>query len=182
MNRVGGLLVEQVVDGVRDPLTENRAWVGSKKARYKDSSAMKYLSRFGTVIRRKRRGYWIEGEHGRWFPLDEALGLDRCCGFTPLMSYLLTSLGSSEAYARAGAKLSRCLGFSVSATAVQHNTEAVGKRLDTRPLKKIERSHQSESCDVMVVEVDGTPEFKSEKQHLRGRKGEPKTTHRIQGM
>jgi hypothetical protein len=72
------------------------------------------------------------------------------------MSYLLSSGGSSEAYAQASQQLSRCLGFSISATAVQHNTEAVGKRLESRPLKSIDASRQNESCEVMVVEVDGT--------------------------
>jgi hypothetical protein len=164
VNRVGGLLVDEIVDGVREPVVENRVWVEGKKALYKDTSAMKHISRFGTVVSRRRRGYRIEGEAGRWYPLDEALGIDRCCGFTPLMSYLLSSLGSGDSYARAADQLSRCLGFSVSATAVQHNTEAVGRRLEFRPLKSIDAGRQNQYCDLMVVEVDGTtsPQIKEE--------------------
>ena len=39
--------------------------------------------------------------------------------------YLLTSFGASEAYAPGAQMLSEALGFSVSATAVQRNTEAL---------------------------------------------------------
>lgn len=98
VNRVGGLLVDQIVEGIREPVLENRVWVDGKRAKYKDSDATSFINRFGTKIRRKRRGYQIEGERGRWYPLDEKLGTDRCCGYSPLMSYLLSFFGSSEAY------------------------------------------------------------------------------------
>jgi hypothetical protein len=43
------------------------------------------------VIARRRDTYHQGG--GRWSPLDEELGLDRRLGYSPLMNYLLTSLG-----------------------------------------------------------------------------------------
>lgn len=170
VNKIGGLLVEKVVHTCKEPTVENRVWVDGKKALYKDTSPMRYISRFGTVINRPRRGYEVEGERGRWHPLDGVLGIDRCCGFTPLMSYLLSLYGSDEAYERGSMKLSRCLGFSVSETALQRNTEALGYRMETRPLRRIDPVHQNKSCDLMIVEVDGTtsPQIHQE-QGISGR-------------
>lgn len=53
-------------------------------------------------------------------------------------------------------KLSDVCGFSVSATAVQKNTERTGKALEHHPLKAIPAKKQSQKCEVMIVEVDGT--------------------------
>lgn len=156
VNRIGGLVVEKIVDAVSEPTMENRVWVDEKQALYKETAPMRHISRFGTVISRPRRGYQINGERRRWHPLDEALGIDRCCGYTPLMSYLVTSFGADEPYGRAAKKLSRSLGFTVSETAVQRNTEAIGARMEERPLKRIDPCRQNEGCDLMIVEVDGT--------------------------
>ena len=54
------------------------------------------------------------------------------------MSYLLTSFGASEPFARASELLSEALGFSVSPTAVQRNTEAVGERVSDNPYALID--------------------------------------------
>ena len=121
-------------------------------------------------MRRVRRGYQIEGERGRWYPLDEKLGTDRCCGYSPLVSYLITLFGSDESFSRSSKKLSMSLGFKISETAVQRNTEALGRRLENRPLKAIDARRQSEPCNLMVVEIDGTtsPQIKEE-QGVTGR-------------
>ena len=57
LNRAGGLLVDQVVEGVSDPVLENCVWVEGKRAIYKDSAPMRFINRFGTEVKRKRRGY-----------------------------------------------------------------------------------------------------------------------------
>jgi hypothetical protein len=86
------------------------------------------------------------------------------------MSYLLTSFGASDPYGEAAQHLSEALGFSVSATAVQRNTEAVGGRLPDSPHQQIDSRWQGERCPLMVVEVDGTmsPQI-VEKEGLSGR-------------
>ena len=170
VNRVGSLLVERVVDEVDDPIQENRVWVDGTLALYKDSAPMKIRNRFGGWMRRVRRAYQIEGERGRWYPLDEKVGTDRCCGYSPLVSYLIALFGSDESFGRSSKKLSKSLGFKISETAVQRNTEALGRRLENRPLKAIEARRQSEPCDLMVVEIDGTtsPQIKEE-QGVTGR-------------
>jgi len=156
VNRIGGLLVERVVQEVRDPLTENRVWLDGKRALYKGDTSIRFINRFGVTVSRKRRGYQVEGEKGRWYPLDEKLGLHRCCGYSPLMTYLLSLFGSGEAYKSGAKKLSAAIGIGVSATAVQRNTEAVGRQMDDRPLRGIDSRRENTSCDLMVVEIDGT--------------------------
>ena len=44
LNRAGGLLVDQVVEGVSDPVLENCVWVEGKRAIYKDSGSRSDLS------------------------------------------------------------------------------------------------------------------------------------------
>ena len=88
--------------------------------------------------------------------MDEKLGLGRCLGYSPLMSYQLSSFGGSEALARAASLLEEALGFSVSATAVQRNTEAVGVRIPDNPHAMVAAQRGQKPCELMVVEVDGT--------------------------
>jgi len=156
VNRIGGLLVERVVQEVKDPLTENSVWFDGKRGLYKGDTSVRFINRFGVMVSRQRRGYQIEGEKRRWYPLDEKLGIHRCCGYSPLMSYLLTLFGSGEAYNTSAKKLSAAVGIGVSATAVQRNTEAVGRQMEDRPLKSIDSRRENTSCDLMVVEIDGT--------------------------
>ena len=164
VNRIGSLLVDRVVQEVNDPVTENRVWVDGKRALYKGDTPLQFINRFGNTVRRKRRGYRVDGEEGRWHPLDEKLGLDLCCGYSPLMSYLLSLFGSGEAYEPSAKKLGGAVGYSISATAVQRNTEMIGKRLEDRPLRSIDGKRQNEGCDLMLVEIDGTtsPQIKEE--------------------
>ena len=91
-------------------------------------------------------------------------------GYSPLMSYLLSSFGGSEAFGRAASLLSEALGFGVSATAVQRNTEGVGERIPDNPHSMISAQRGQKPCELMVVEVDGTisPQI-LEKQGIRGR-------------
>jgi len=48
------------------------------------------------------------------------------------------------------------MGFAVSATAIQRNTEATGARIDDRPYRVIREEKRHERCELMVVEMDGT--------------------------
>jgi len=156
VNRVGALLLDRVVQEVQDPLTENRIWVDGKQGLYKGDTSVRFINRFGATVSRNRRGYQVEGKKGRWYPLDEKLGLHRCCGYSPLMTYLLSLFGSGQAYKASAKKLSAAIGIGVSATAVQRNTEAVGRQMECRPLRSIDSRRENTSCDLMVVEIDGT--------------------------
>jgi hypothetical protein len=86
------------------------------------------------------------------------------------MSYLLTSFGASEAYARGAGMLTEALGFAVGATGVQRNTEAVGERIPDNPHQLISACKTQQESELMVVEVDGTisPQI-LEKQGIVGR-------------
>jgi hypothetical protein len=117
-----------------------------------------------------RRCYKHRDGPGGWSPMDEKLGLDRCLGFSPLMSYLLSSFGGSEAFGRAAQLLSEALGFTVSTTGVQCNTEAVGERIPDNPHVMI--SAQRGQKPLRVDGRGGGQHYRSqilEKQGLKGR-------------
>ncbi len=167
---IGQALEERVVQGVREPTQENRLVVEGKVAVYDGCRPARFRNRFGgqTVLRRRCYKYVDEG--GGWYPLDEKLALDKCLGYSPLMSYLLSSFGASEPFERGAELLSEALGFAVSGTAVQRNTEATGERIRESPYELIPARKAQQPCQVMVVEVDGTisPQI-LEKQGVSGR-------------
>ncbi len=105
---------------------ESGVIVGQRVAVFAGKRNLRYRNRFGGMTVLARRGYKYRDAGGGWSPLDEKLGLDRCLGYSPLMSYLATSCGASEPFGRGAELLSEALGFTVSATAVQCNTEGAG--------------------------------------------------------
>jgi hypothetical protein len=120
---------------------------------------------------RARRCYKFVNKEGGWYPLDEKLGIDYEGRFSPLMTYLQALYGASEPYERSEQLLSESIGFHVSATAIQRNTEMTGKRIDGIPYRMIPAEKREESCELMVVEIDGTmsPQIR-EKEGISGRK------------
>ncbi len=161
---------QEVIAGLEEPTRENSVVVGDRVAVYAGKRNLRYRNRFGGTTVIPRRCYKYRDGSGGWSPLEEKLGLDRCLGYSPLMSYLLTSFGASEPYGRGAELLAEALGFPVSATAVQRNTEAVGEGLSENPYQQIESHRQQERCRLMVVEVDGTISAQiEEKQGVSGR-------------
>jgi hypothetical protein len=154
VNKLGSLLEQEVLDRLQEPTQENRIVVEGNKAVYKGKRPLVFINRFGEKVRRERRTY-ANGE-GMYYPLDERLGLNRCCGYSPLMSYILALFGSQSPYEQSAEQLSEVLGFSVSATAVQRNTEKTGERIPIHPLRIIGDEQQNTPCELMLVEVDGT--------------------------
>ena len=102
-------------------------WVGEQKAVYKGESNLSFRNRFGRTVIRQRRGYRVDGSAGRWYPLDEKLGLHACAGYSPLMTYLISLFGSGEAYDPAAKKLGAAIGMKISAMAAQRCTEMVAE-------------------------------------------------------
>lgn len=168
--QLGHAVEQEVLAGVREPTEENSVRVGERTALYSGKRNRRFRNRFGGVVVLPRRCYKYRDGKGGWVPLDEKLGLDRCLGYSPLMSYLVSSFGGGEAFARAAQMLSEALGFSLSATAVQRNTEAVGERIPDNPYQMIAAQRGQQPCELMVVEVDGTisPQI-LEKQGVSGR-------------
>ncbi len=156
INRIGNLILSQVIEQVEEPTQENTVWVAGKKAVYKQMENLRIRNRFGEEIVKKRRTYYFPEEGEGYYPLDEKLGMNMCTRFSPLMTYLLSFFGGCEAYGQAAKQVSEALGFPVSSTAIQNNTEKTGKRLSHHPFRSIPDEKQNESCDVMVVEIDGT--------------------------
>lgn len=155
-NAVGGLVTQEVIESVSEPVVHNEFVVNGAVARYKDKDRMRLRTRFGSIVTRSRRRYHLEGRSGGYYPLDERLGLDHCSGYTPLMTYLISMSGACGAYTPAARQLTAVLGFKVSSTAVQNNTERVGATLPDEPVKIISDEQQNTGCELLVAEVDGT--------------------------
>ncbi len=156
VNRFGQIMVGEVAEGVSEPVYENRVVVEGKVAVYDGMRNMRFINRFGGITERPRRCYKYLGHEGGYYPLDEKLGVDRCSGFSPLMTYLQALFGACESFERSQELLSESIGFGVSATGVQRNTEATGDRIDDMPYRMIPQEKRQMGCDLMVVEVDGT--------------------------
>ena len=156
VNQIGGLMLQEVVEGVREPIVENRVYVEGQGAVYDQSRNLRFLNRFGSETVRVRRCYKYLGKGGGYYPLDEKLGLDKCGGFSPLMTFLQVLFGASRPFEESSELLSKVLGFGVSATAVQWNTETAGGDLSDDPYRVIEDERRRKGCDVMIVEMDST--------------------------
>jgi hypothetical protein len=155
LNKLGGIMIESIVQSVQEPTQENRVIIENKVATFDKKRALTFISRFGNQVRRMRRCYKMKGEVGGYAPLDEKLGVTSR-GFSPLMAYLMSAFGGSAAFAPEAKKLSQAIGFPVSSTALQWNTERAGERIPENPIEVIEAKEESTPCDMMVVEIDGT--------------------------
>jgi hypothetical protein len=156
INRLGQIMVEEMIEEVKEPVGENRVVVDEKIAVFEGVRNLRFINRFGGVTVKPRRCYKYLNHKGGYYPLDEKLGMDGCSGFSPLMTYLQALFGACESFERSEELLSSSMGFPMSATAIQRNTEATGARIDDRPYRMIEEKKRHESCELMVVEMDGT--------------------------
>jgi hypothetical protein len=156
LNDLGSMLVEEIVERVQEPVTENRVLVDGEVAVYDQMRNLRFINRFGGLTIRLRRCYKYLKKAGGYYPLDEKLGLDVCKGFSPLLTYLQAFFGATEPWESSAQLLTAALGFGVSATAVQSNTEMVGSLMPEDPCKIIGTEKQKEGSELMLVEIDGT--------------------------
>jgi len=156
VNQIGGLMVQEVVERVKEPCCENRVYVDGEEALHDQNRNLRFRNRFGGQTVRKRRCYKFVNSKGGYYPLDEKLGLDKCGGFSPLMTFLQALFGSSRPFEESSGLISKVLGFTVSSTAVQSNTEHAGEQLDDNPYLLIDQERGQKSCEVMIAQMDST--------------------------
>ena len=65
--------------------------------------------------------------------MDEKVRMEVCGGFSPLLSYLMAAHAVTDSYEISSKLLSETLGYQVSSTAVQRNTELTGAQLPESP-------------------------------------------------
>ena len=156
VNQIGGLMVQEVVDRVAEPFVENRVYVEGEGAVYDGCRNLRFRNRFGSQTVRRRRCYKFLRKRGGYYPLDEKLGMESCGGFSPLMTFLQVLFGSSRPFEESSVLISKALGFGVSSTAVQWNTENAGEQLDDNPYHVIDKKQRHRVCDEMIVQMDST--------------------------
>ena len=64
VNQVGDLLVQEVVERVAEPFTENRVWVQGQEALFDQNRPLRFRNRFGGQTVRTRRCYKYRGARG----------------------------------------------------------------------------------------------------------------------
>ena len=69
INRIGGMLLEEVVQGIAEPVLENREMVTGEMAVFDGERKLRFLNRFGRQTVRLRRFYKYVKNKGGWFPL-----------------------------------------------------------------------------------------------------------------
>jgi hypothetical protein len=156
VNRIGDLMVQEVLEGASEPITENRVWVEGQEAVFDQVRTLRFRNRFGGVTERKRRCYKYLHRKGGYYPLDERLGVEKCRGFSPFLTFLQVLFGSTRPFEESAELLSKALGFSISATALQWNTEHAGGQLTDDPYKVMEESWRMKGCEDLVVQMDST--------------------------
>lgn len=156
INRIGDLMMQEVLEGISEPFTENRVWVEGEEAVFDQVRTLRFLNRFGGVTERKRRCYKYLRQKGGYYPLDERLGVEKCGKFSPFLTFLQVLFGSTRPFEESAELLSKALGFSISSTAVQWNTEHAGEQLEDDPYKVIEEKWRMKGCEEMIVQMDST--------------------------
>jgi len=86
INQIGHLLLNNVVEGIKEPVMENHIIVDGKDAYYRNMQNLRFRNRFGLEIIRSRRAYSIKEQSKGYYPLDEKLGIFAAflwlfCGF-----------------------------------------------------------------------------------------------------
>lgn len=156
VNEMGSFIESLILQKLTEPTVDNRIVIDGKKALYKGKSKLNFKDRFGHHQSISRRSYKVESEKGYTYPLDHRLGMKNCKNHSPLLSYLICSYAANEPYSSGSRLLSDTLGFKISSTATQNNAERIGTLMPDDPLDFIPHEKQSEECDLMIVESDGT--------------------------
>jgi hypothetical protein len=86
INKIGHLMLKDVVEKIREPVLENHIILAGKNAFYTDMQNLRFRNRFGQEIIRSRRVYSVEGQSKGYYPLDEKSGMDKCWKYSPLMT------------------------------------------------------------------------------------------------
>jgi len=156
INRIGDLMVQEVLEGVKDPFTENRVWVENEEAVFDQVRTLRFRNRFGGITEKRRRCYKYLRRKGGYYPLDERLGVEKCGGFSPFLTFLQVRFGATQPFEESTDLLSKVLGFSISSTAVQWNTEHAGGQLGDDPYRVIEEKWRTRECEELIVQMDST--------------------------
>lgn len=169
INKIGNLMEQEILEKVKEPTIENKITINDKQAVFSQKRNLRFINRFGYTTVISRRCYNYVNEKGGVCPLDIKIGMKNCFGFSPLMTYLQSLYGGELSYAQSSKKLSKTLGFSISSTAIQRNTEMVGEIIPENPIEIISSKNQNAESDLMLVEIDGT--MSPQIQEIEGKTG-----------
>lgn len=156
INMIGSLIEQEILEKVVEPTLDNKLKIDGSEYYFSEMRNLTFINRFGKKISKVRRCYKKINSSGSFSPLDEKLGFTNSKGFSPFMSYLLSVFGCNQPFNESSQRLSKTIGFEVSGTAVQSNTEHIGNLIPSAPHDFLDSELQSEPCELMITEVDGT--------------------------
>lgn len=122
-------------------------------ARYKGIQ-IKVLNTGRSEIKISRRYYYCEKCKTKRYPLDEAYGLQDVKEYTPLMICIMSYLASKMSYEESRKTIEELLNIKVSATAVQNQSEKLGKEISQQKFSFIPPECQK-PCERMLILADG---------------------------
>ena len=73
-----------------------------------------------------------------------------------MLTFLQVLCGASRPFEESAGLLSQALGFSISSTAVQSNTEAAGEQLENEAYRVIDPRWRAQGCEELIVQMDST--------------------------
>jgi hypothetical protein len=153
-NEIEKIIQEDTYEAIKEPITENhiRCHCGHK-ARYKDTYE-KVLNTGRTEVKLKRRAYYCKNCKKLIYPLDDIYGLTGVKAFSPMMTSIMSYLASKMSYGETQDTISEILIIKVSPTAVQNQSEKLGKEVFNDKFSYIPPENQKK-CDRMLLFVDG---------------------------
>lgn len=155
VNEIGNLLTIDVIDSINEPTYENKIFINGEEYLFSKLSNLRFKNRFGEEIIKPRRLYKSSKSGNYIAPLDYKLGMQNCSRYSPLQTYLITMFGADEPFNKSSQKLSETLGFKISSTAVQNNTEKIGKIIPENPAHIMDKHAFNKKADLLIIEIDG---------------------------
>ena len=122
-------------------------------AKYKASDTKK-LETGRTQIKIRRRRYYCKNCKTTIYPLDAAYGLVGVHGFSPNLCLMSAYLSGHLSYERSRRVLAELLNINISGTAVQNQSEKLGKEVFRAKLSYIP-SEQQRRPDKLIIMADG---------------------------
>jgi hypothetical protein len=153
VNEFEKILQEDTLKNLKEPTIINSMECECGKTS-KYSGKKKTLKTGRTEINIERRSYYCKGCMRTTYPLDEAYGLVDVRGFSPLMVLIMSYLSAKMSYEEGKETIKELLNIEISSTAVQNQSEKLGKEIFNSKFSYIPSDSQKR-CDKMVIMADG---------------------------
>lgn len=153
-NEIEAILQEDTFNELTESTYENTILCEcGHKAIYKGNRS-KIISTGRTKISLSRRTYHCANCSKTISPLDKDYGLENAKGFSPLLISTISFLAAKMSYEETKNVLKEVSNINISSTAVQNQSEKLGKKIFQNKLDYLP-AYVQQPCEKMVLLVDG---------------------------